>query len=173
MKNPAKNKFPYTPFNAYCIRTPLLPIEFYNKLTTSYQASDTELFEYLGIPVVTEAIYLASPELYVQLKKWGTGEIKDQKKVKRLRLALLKYLTRMSTRCTPFGLFAAVGTGVLGGETQIELKSYAELQKKTHYDMHFLVAYANDLIDKPHIKSQLLFYPNSSIYKIGKRFTKN
>lgn len=170
MKVEEKQKFPYTPFDTYCIRTPMFPLEYFLELTESKEISDTVLKKQLRNPLVIEALYLASPELHDQLIKWSAGEITEEKKIKRIRSTLLKYLARMSTRCTPFGLFAAIGTGTLGGETRIEQKSYTNFQKRSHFDMHFLVEFANYLACKQYIKRQLWFYPNSSIYRIGKRY---
>lgn len=134
------------------------------------EASDSILIEQLHYPVISEAIYLASPELHTQLIKWSKGEIKDLKKSNRLRSVLLKYITRMATRCTPFGLFAALGTGTLSKETDIELESFQKFEKQTQFDMEFLVAFANSIVNRPHIRDQLLFFPNSSLYSIGNRF---
>lgn len=170
MKNNQKSKFPYTSFDTYCLRTPILSLECYNNLMLAEEVSDTILKEQLHMPVVAEAIYLASPELYAQLIKWSKGEIKDLKKSNRLRSSLLKYVTRMATRCTPFGLFAALGTGTLGKETEIELEAFQKFKKHTQFDMEFLVAFGNSIVNRPHIRSQLLFFPNSSLYSIGNRF---
>lgn len=170
MKPNQKNKFPYSPFTTFCIRTPLLSLDYYNDLMAADEISDEDLSEHLKSPVVSEAIYLASPELHKQLEKWSKEKFKDDKKNRRIRAALLKYLTRMSTRCTPFGLFAAIGTGTLGAETKIELKPLPKFEKKSHFDMHFLAEFANYLTNLSHIKKQLHYYPNTSIYKIGNRY---
>lgn len=170
MKTNQKTKFPYSPFTTFCIRTPLLSLDFYNELMASDEISDVALQEHLKSPAISEAIYLASPELHKQLEKWSNEGFKDEKKSSRIRSSLLKYLTRMSTRCTPFGLFAAIGTGTLGSETEIKLKPKSEFNKKSHFDMHFLAEFANHLANRNHIKGQLYFYPNTSIYKIGKRY---
>ena len=170
MKTNQKNKFPYAAFDTFCVRTPLLPLDFYLELLANNEVSDEDLQKHFSNAVVSEAIYLASPELYEQLKKWKEGHITDVKKVRRLRNVLMKYLTRMSTRCTPFGLFAAVGTGTLDQTTQLELKSSSEFVKRAQYDMQYLAAFANYIVNKPNIKKQLLFFPNSSLYRIGQRY---
>lgn len=170
MINNQNHKFPYSPFSTFCIRTPLLSFDYYRELTATDVISDEDLVKNFKLPAVSEAIYLASPELHRQLVKWSTEGLKDQKKSRRIRSALVKYLTRMSTRCTPFGLFATIGTGTLGAETKIELKPLNEFKKTSHFDMHFLVEFANHLANLEHVKKQLYFYPNTSIYKIGNRY---
>ncbi len=163
-------KFPYTFFDTYCIRTPILSLDFYKTFTATSEILDFEFKKQLNNPLISEAIFLASPELYIQLIKWKKGEFNDVKKEKRIKLSLLKYITRMSTRCTPFGLFSTIGSGFIDNDTKIELFTKDEFQKKTHYDMHFLVNFSNYLKNKPHIKKQLLFYSNSSLYRIGNRY---
>jgi len=170
MKKRPKDKFPYTPFETFCLRTPFLSLEYFSGLTEIDEITDDFLLEQLKSPEISEAIYLASPELHGQLIKWSQDGLTDDKKIKRLRSAVLKYLTRMSTRCTPFGLFATIGTGNLAEETKIEETPKAKFQKRSHYDMNFLVELAIYLANLPHIKKQLNFSPNSSIYKIGNRY---
>lgn len=159
--------FPYTPFSTFCVRTPVLSWDFYWKLTGSDEILNSELRKQLDLPIISEAIYLASPELHFQLMKWKNEEFYDDKKEVRIKSSLLKYLTRMSTRCTPFGLFAGIGVGRFDAETKIVV---GRLERKTHFDMHFLANFSKNLSNNVEIKSQLLFFPNSSIYRIGDRY---
>jgi len=170
MKENHRGKFPYTPFEIYCTRTPLLSIEYYFELTGSTEISLEKLHKQIDDPLIAEAIYLASPDLYYQLVRWANGEIKNEKKIQNLKVSLLKYLTRMATRCTPFGLFAALGTGNLAYNTEIELKPYSKFKRHTQFDMNFLVAFGSHLSNSAHIRKQLKFFPNTSIYRIGKRY---
>jgi lantibiotic biosynthesis protein len=60
----------------------------------------------LADPVVDAALYVASPPLHAAVGRCArTGTWTDAK----LRLRLARYLLRMGTRATPFGLFASVG----------------------------------------------------------------
>ncbi len=164
-----KVKFPFTAFDQYCLRTPLLPIDFFEELMAK-NLVDRVLLEILKPPIIKEAIFLSSPELFSQLTKWVNGELVNQKRIERLRSSLLKFLIRMSTRCTPFGLFASCSTGVFGSETQILIDKASGVRKVTRFDMHFLVALSQFLAKKEHIKKQLKFFPNSTIYQIGNRY---
>ncbi len=165
-----KDQMPYKAFDSYCLRTPILPFQFFEELTARSSVSDDIFFEKLQNPFIQEALYLASPELYLQLQKWKTAEIKEQKKIKRLRYALLKYLSRMATRCTPFGLFAGCSTGVIAKTTALEPLSWDRYTKTTRWDMHFLALLAVHLVQQPSIKKQLHYYPNSTLYLIGDRY---
>ncbi|MEE3063022.1 MAG: lantibiotic dehydratase [Actinomycetota bacterium] len=66
--------------------------------------------------IIREAVLLASPVLAAEVDKLlsspGTGT--PEKKRKRLHKSLLKYALRLSTRCTPFGMFAGVAVLPVG-----------------------------------------------------------
>ncbi len=165
-----KQKNPYTFFDDFCIRTPLLPLDFYYSLTKDNQISFEKYKEIWNDNAIKEAIFLASPELFIEIEKWLSNQTRDQKKIQRLQTSLLKYLSRMSSRCTPFGLFAGCSIGKFGKLTTIELQHYTENQRQTRFDMNFLVAFSQKLSKEKNIKNQLLWYPNNSLYKIGKQY---
>jgi hypothetical protein len=170
MKTSSKTRFPYIQFDTLCIRTPLFSVDFFKELTMGVAILDEDVLEKLNNPVILEALFLASPDFYFQVEKWRNGDIKDPKKARRIKLALLKYLTRMATRCTPFGLFAGCTSGKIASENQIELRAIESFKKQTRYDMHFLVSLADYLSNKKNIRSQIKFYPNSTLYKVGNRY---
>ncbi|MEW7293162.1 lantibiotic dehydratase family protein [Aquimarina sp. 2304DJ70-9] len=165
-----KQKNPYTFFEEFCIRTPLLSLDFYYHLTKDKQISIEAYREIWNDNVVKEAIFLASPELFLEIEKWLSNQTSDPKKIQRLQSSLLKYLSRMSSRCTPFGLFAGCSIGTFGKLTTIELPHYSENQRQTRFDMNFLVAFSQKLSKEKNIKNQLLWFPNNSLYKIGQQY---
>jgi lantibiotic biosynthesis protein len=63
-----------------------------------------------------EAVLLASPVLAAEVDKLlsSSGMGTPEKKRKRLHKSLLKYALRLSTRCTPFGMFAGVAVLPVG-----------------------------------------------------------
>ncbi len=165
-----KLKNPYTFFDQFCLRTPLLPLTFYRDLTKEKYISIEKFKEIWKNDTIKEAIFLASPELFSEIEKWLSGQIKDVKKVKRLESSLLKYLSRMSSRCTPFGLFAGCSMGAFSDKTNIELESYGDHNRQTRFDMNFLVAFSQKLAKEEKIKNQLLWYTNTSLYKVGDQY---
>jgi len=164
-----KLKNPFVAFNKYCIRTPSLPIGFLEGVLETKNISSL-LKKTLKNTFIREAIYLASPVLFSQMKLWEKDDVKDSKKKKRIENSLLKYLTRISSRCTPFGLFSGVAVGGVSAETKIEVADIYGHHRITRYDMHFLVSLAKNLSKLEHIKRQLKFYPNSTLYRLGNRY---
>lgn len=165
-------QFPYHFFKEYVIRTPLLLRRNFQEKANKEAFSDGELKEICDDPVFQEAIYLASPNLYKELKNWLDSEKElSSSQHQKLKNTILKYYTRMSTRCTPFGLFSGVGLGKFNQETiNNKLSDNNQLQvRDTKLDMHLLVSLAKTLEKNPDIRSQLLYSPNNSIYKIGKK----
>lgn len=157
----------YIPFNSYLLRIPLLSLNYiqsiYDKKETSLEVIK-EIFKSFDIQ---EAIFLASPSLHGQLMKLLNNEIVDQKEIENLCYSITKYIMRMGCRCTPFGLFAGYSLGKLGEKTEIELNNIDKYYGHLRLDMNYLCALAIDLAKIPEIRSQLKFYPNTSIYKSG------
>ncbi len=165
-----KPKNPYTFFDVFCLRTPLLPLDFYLDVTSTSEISEEKFKEVWTNETIKEAIFLASPELFAEINKWLVGTIEDPKKVQRLQFSLLKYISRMSSRCTPFGLFAGCSIGHFSKETQIKLLPYLHNNRQTRFDMNFLVAFSQKLSKETIIKNQLKWYPNNSLYKVGNQY---
>ncbi len=149
------------------MRTPLFPVEFLKPLTSESVTTEEKLMEICRKPVVQEALFLASPDLFSQMQQWLDGKLTDKKKRERLHYSLMRYLLRMSTRPTPFGLFAGFSLGKWDLEGGVELPEQSQYKRSTRLDMNYLCALAQDLAKHPVIKENILHYPNSSIYRVG------
>lgn len=162
-------QFPYHFFQEYVVRTPLYSCKNFKEKADKEFFSDKELKEIFADSVFQEAICLASPYLYCEINSWlKSGKKLPSSQHQKLKNTLLKYFTRMSTRCTPFGLFSGVGLGKFNKNNTYSDDNYFQV-RDTKFDMHFLVSLAKILEKNPDIKSKLLYFPNNSIYKVGKK----
>jgi len=163
-------RFPYTFFDNFVVRVPLLPYKEFQDIF-SENTNDEKLQEIFRITSFKESIYLASPDLYLEIEKLIDSNIDFNENSKyRLKNTLLKYFNRMSTRCTPFGLFSGVGIGHFDRDDSFPEK-YSDWQRvrETKFDMYFSVALSQYLLSIPNIKNKLLFFPNNSVYKVGNK----
>lgn len=142
---------PYSNFEKFSFRVPVLPFNFNDK-------------DFIHSAIFNEAIFLASNELWTE--SFGNKKEIDT----RIWFSLLKYFSRMKSRCTPFGLFAGVGMGTIGGISEIILNGFESFKSNTRLDMNYLCMLSEYLNSIEIIRDQLLFFPNSSLYKLWKRY---
>lgn len=117
-------------------------------------------------PAVREAVALASPDLAARLDAWLEGTL-DDAATRGVERALVKYLSRMSSRATPFGLFAGVSTGVWGPESRLAVDSWRSCRKAVRLDWGILEALVDRLERDPEVRSRVAYRPNSSLYAWG------
>lgn len=139
------------------IRTPTLA--FFDDISEDF------LIKLLDNPTFSEALYLASPILFNEAQLWKDGKITEGKKAQKIVFSLSKYYLRMCSRSTPFGLFAGCSVAEWSTETALIISS--EKRRSTRLDMHYAGALAQSISELPVVKSQLRYFPNSSIYQIG------
>lgn len=162
MHNLAENLF--IPSGSFMIRIPMLPFENFFQLS-SKQNLDQILLAYLENPLVTEAISIASPNLIKALEKHLTNN--SERKKEQALMSLLKYLLRMSTRATPFGLFACVGKGELGEHTNLSIN--AEIKKRARPDMAWLNAMIEEAEQNRKLIQRYQVVTNPLSYCFGNR----
>ncbi|WP_257310418.1 lantibiotic dehydratase [Geothrix fuzhouensis] len=148
----------------FVLRSPSLPLD----ALIPEQPSDPgglrlTLQELTRRDAVREALALASPDLAFRVDAWleGTLEIAVARSVER---ALVKYLSRMSHRATPFGLFAGVTTGAWGPASRLSLGPWEACRKAVRLDWGVLETLVNQLEGDSEVRSRLRYRPNSSIY---------
>lgn len=163
-------KFPYQFFEHFITRSPLLPFSDFKKIFSPSHIDEEKLLEICSDPLFKEAIYLASPYLYKEIDK----HLSKNELPAKLKNTILKYYSRINTRCTPFGLFSGIGLGgFISTDHHKQTIGYDEQRnskyiRDTRFDMHFLMSLAQKISKLPEIKSELLYYPNNSIYQVGR-----
>ncbi|MGM9806237.1 MAG: lantibiotic dehydratase [Candidatus Aphodosoma sp.] len=147
------NKILYIPFDKFTVRIPFLPIE---SLKDNFKSVET-LFDLLSNTKVAEAIYIASPVLYDEINKSIASPQKfSAKDMNRIIYSFARYINRMATRCTPFGMFAGCAVGNIGEHTSVEIGP--SIQRHARLDMDFL--YAKYIFSSEYTKYFTLFQTN-------------
>lgn len=141
----------YQPFPHFIFRTPLYPFDLLPEKDYTHPSFD-------------EALYLASVAFYREKQKAQQKPgLPDQK----LSFSLYKYYSRACTRCTPFGLFAGCSVGKISGRNRIVVEDPDHCQRYTRPDMNYLCSLIQYIERLPDIKSQLKYFTNDSIYRLG------
>ncbi len=148
--------------------------EFHNKLLvrTPVQSLNERNRHWTTIiqdPGFLEAVRISSYDLYQKIKSVINNKtlLKDTE-LQQVKKSVIKYWSRMCTRPTPFGLFAAVGVASWSEESNDQIRlSEAKIKRKTRLDMSYLHQLGMQIEEDPEINCHLKFYPNSSIYLMG------
>jgi thiopeptide-type bacteriocin biosynthesis protein len=85
---------------------------------------------------------------------------------------LLRYQIRMSTRPTPYGLFAGVGLGRFGAATDLAL-SAAPAPRRARPDMEWLLSLAGELEARPEVCRQLEVMTHPGVFATAGRLFLN
>jgi lantibiotic biosynthesis protein len=115
-------------------------------------------------PSVQVAIDVASSDLAAALARTRP----DDRKAGRLRGKLLRYLIRMSTRPTPFGLFAGVGLVDWGPATSLALAP-EDPRTRTRPDMGWLLDLVASFEADPEVRQSLRVAANPAVMLHGGR----
>ncbi|MGH4007327.1 MAG: lantibiotic dehydratase [Pseudonocardiaceae bacterium] len=113
---------------------------------------------------VRAAIAVASTDLTAALARIGPGD----RKARRVRGKLLRYLIRMSTRPTPYGLFAGVGLVEWGPKTDVAL-ALRPPRTRTRPDMEWLLDLVASLERDPDIRRGLRLVASRAVVVRGGR----
>lgn len=168
------------PSGFFLMRTPLLPLARLllwsgtlkvsgAPLESLQQAAaedrDALLSRLRGIvqrPEIREALMLASAELDAAMERWLSreGAAPDEKLV----LSLVRYLTRMTSRATPYGFFAGVSLGRLAASTRLAVAPPSACRKSLSLDWGYLDRIVSRLSHSPEVREALTYYPNSTLH---------
>lgn len=167
--NNMKDKMSYKHFGHFVIRTPLLAVNEIRDLVGEEEVSKDKLTEICRKPYIKEALYLASPSFYTEVEKWLAGKLPTTKEENKVMLGIIRYYARMSTRCTPFGMFSGISTGEITDKNNIQLSDIDNNRLHIRLDMNYVCALAQDLAKKASVRNKIKFFPNNSAYIIGDR----
>jgi len=115
---------------------------------------------------VREAIFVASPSLHDSVDLWLRDP--DGDRGQRAERALVRYVSRMAGRATPFGLFAGCGVGTVATDTRLVCGGPGS--RHTRLDMEYLCSLGAALSRDGAVRRSLRYRPSSSLYRAGGRF---
>jgi len=143
----------YRPLDFVMVRAPLLPVQSYLDLgepeRRSALLSDTK---------VRRALAAGSASLFDAVERFKHSGL-TQRDADRMHAKLLRYLIRMSTRPTPFGLFAGVALSRWGAITDLHIRSTCS-RTRTRPDMAWLMDLVVAAEAIPAVRKRLNFVAN-------------
>lgn len=82
--------------------------EFRELFENYFKGNKSQVYfqEILKNPFIKEALLIASPDLYYQIRNYPYS---NEKKNAKIEHTLVNYFKRMQERTTPFGLFSSIG----------------------------------------------------------------
>lgn len=116
-------------------------------------------------PDVREALFVASPGLEETIERWVLRP--DDERGQRTERALSRYFARITTRPTPFGLFAGGSVGTIGGTTELVIEGAARYRRWTSLDVHYLSALIEALTADPFVRRALRYLPNPTLHRVA------
>jgi len=156
------------PARFFVLRTPLLPFSEFLAWGAGGAAVDRStlrgrLREIVTRPSVREAIFIASPSLDESFEFWLAEP--ESERGQRVERALVRYVSRMTGRPTPFGLFAGFSVGRVGRATALELDSSRSYRRHTRLDNGYLLALAEEIHRRPELRASIRYRPNGSLHR--------
>jgi thiopeptide-type bacteriocin biosynthesis protein len=133
-------------------RAPLLPVDAYPTGASHDRVSESLL---PTEPLVRAALAVGTTDLYSALQRPRQSAAESD----RLRGKLLRYLIRMTTRPTPYGLFAGVALIKWGSTTDIFV-AHRHLRTRARPDMEWLFGLVMELERDPIVRRELAFFAN-------------
>jgi thiopeptide-type bacteriocin biosynthesis protein len=121
----------------------------------------------LARPEIAEAVFLASPDLVQSLGHWLREP--EGKKGQRTEHGLVRYVLRMASRPTPFGLFSGCTAGTVGESRRLALAARPAYRRHSRLDMDYLFALCDHLTRSEETRAEILFRPNSTLHEAAGR----
>lgn len=177
----------YTPAGFCMVRTPALPVTTFLNMTALEAHGDdgksSDLDQYLATarrqsygkldllvsdPRIEQALWVASTDIFEGLARIQAEDV-SLRRFERTYAGIGRYLTRMCTRPTPFGLFSGVAIGSLGTTTTMQLGQQAIQKMRTRPDMGWLLALIQKIEGDKNLLPQLYVLANRTVYIAGQR----
>lgn len=177
----------------FMLRAPALPVDQWTALTRPSPTelcgvedssvdplvahTRTQLRALVGTDDVQHALTAAGSSLVDGLSRLGetvqpaigSAGKEAEKRVGRIYGGALRYVTRMSTRPTPFGVFSGIGLGEFADRTTARLGAEALAEQRVRPDMGWLLALIKKVEEDPTLLPELRVVVNTLAYPAGER----
>ncbi len=174
----------YTASDLFMLRAPVLPADTFPNLAgrpaiaadlaTMREAGRERIRALTADARVRQALHAASPSLVATLPDVNQSGHDPSRaldasgaRAGRRYSTLLRYLTRMSTRPTPLGLFAGVGIGTFSDDAAVVLARAPIRLTRTRADRAWLAQVVEQLDADPGIRDSLRVRVNALLYRVG------
>ncbi|AHM68476.1 hypothetical protein LK13_11670 [Paenibacillus polymyxa] len=165
----------YKTLDFFMVRAPVLPMEEFLKCFSTETGGDEEatvaainhLSELSLNPVIREALAASSPTLLESLIHMYSSD--NPRKQGQVIKAFIRYIIRMITRPTPFGLFSGVTYGQFGEQSHLCLQGPDTFRKRARPDMEWLLKMVELIESRHEVVRQLKVQCNTLIYRQGSR----
>ncbi|WP_235093366.1 lantibiotic dehydratase [Streptomyces sp. A1-5] len=154
------------------LRAPALPVEVWRETLADRDPARTRarLRAMADDPRVRHGLVAAGSGLLDGLAKVEAAQGRASgKEMRRVHSRALRYLTRMSTRPTPFGAFSGVALGSFGETTTARLGETPLVSARVRADMGWLLALVKDLEGAPEVLGRLSVSMNAMAHRVGDR----
>ncbi|MFD6230094.1 lantibiotic dehydratase [Streptomyces sp. NPDC060232] len=178
-KDPTRAMQRYHALDFHLLRAPALPVDVWRNALDGGDRDRTRarLRDLTDDPRVRHGLVAAGSGLLDGLAKLdGTdradraaGTDSGSKEARRVHSRALRYLTRMSTRPTPFGAFSGVALGTFGDTTTARLGGTALGGAHVRTDMAWLLALVQRLEGDPEVLARLGVCVNGMARPVGDR----
>lgn len=162
----------YKALEFFMLRTPVFTYDKYLEFCKINDYSHEMIEKLLTIAKnkdLLEPIAFASPSLYKSILKLDTQ--KDPKKINQTVNNFIKYLIRMTTRPTPFGMFSGVDVGTFKDTSSIVLDDHKYFKKHIRPDMEWIMTLISKIEKDTNFLMQLNVRVNSMVDIVGNRVT--
>ncbi|WP_312082535.1 lantibiotic dehydratase [Epilithonimonas hominis] len=163
-----KTKDMLKPTDFFLLRMPSFSVNDLMELNSYIQKKDIYLVKKVfNNDLFLKAIYLSSRYFYTVAVKWLENDKIPFNREDKILLTLYKYYSRISSRATPYGLFAGFSTGNISAEnTQIEFNENY-LEPKIRVDLLALKKIKDSIIDSDENLKKIHYFSNNTIYKLN------
>ncbi|WP_342477221.1 lantibiotic dehydratase [Paenibacillus sp. FSL H7-0350] len=165
----------YKSLDFFMVRTPVLSINEYTELFPENFTNEQDLrkistdllITFSKNKLIREAIAVSSPSMLESLPYLYSDD--NPRKKKQVLNGFMRFLLRMMSRPTPFGLFSGVTYGMFNEQSEVRMKGLNTYRKRARPDMEWLLKIIEFVEGQSGVIAQLHVRRNQLILQQGDR----